>query len=113
MAIQTGDMRERLAIAYGEEALYAALYTSVPGASAGTEVAGGGYVRQPLTWSAGTAGDGQVSATASFSVPAGATIRGAGVHGAASGSYLDGGAVVEQAFPSAGTYDLTLTFTQS
>ena len=115
MAIQTAQGKENLAVAYGTNATYAALYTTAPGASAGTEPTGGSpaYARKALTWTAGSV-DGVVTATATFDVPAGATIVGAGVHTAVTGgTYLDGGAVTSQAFASQGTYVLSLTYTQS
>ena len=111
MAIQTAGMKNSLATAYKNAATYAALYTSAPGASAGSEP-GAPYARKPLTW--GTPSNGAVTATATFDVPAGATIVGAGVHDAVTGgAYLDGGAVTSQAFSTAGSYTLTLTFTES
>ena len=115
MAIQTAQQRENVAVAYGAAATYAALYTTAPGGSAGTEPTGGSpaYARKALTWTAGTV-DGVVTATATFDVPAGATIVGAGVHTAVTaGTYLDGAAVTSQAFGTQGTYTLTLTYTQS
>jgi len=113
MAIQTAQGKENLAVAYGDAADFAALYTTAPGATAGTEVTGGGYARQPLTWAPGTV-DGVVTATATFNVPAGVTVRGGGVHTLVTGGvYLDGATLPDQAFGSAGTYTLTLTFTQS
>lgn len=114
MAIQTASMKNSLATAYKNAATYAALYTTVPGATAGTEVAGGApaYARKPLTW--GAPANGVVTATATFDVPAGATIAGAGIHDAATaGNYLDGGTVTSQAFATQGTYALTLTFTET
>ena len=115
MAIQTAGQRETLAVAYGGAATYAALYTTAPGASQGTEPSGGSpaYARKALSWTAGGS-DGIVSASVTFDVPAGATIVGAGVHTAiTAGTYLDGSAVTSQAFATQGTYVLTLTFTQS
>ena len=114
MALQTASIKNSLADRYAALALFAALYSTVPSASAGTELSGGtpAYARKPLTW--GTAANGATTATATFDVPAGATVAGAGIHSAAtSGSYLDGAAVTTQAFSSQGTYTLTLTFTQS
>jgi hypothetical protein len=115
MAIQTTTQKENLAVAYGTNATYAAVYTTAPGASAGTEPTGGSpaYARKALSWTAGTV-DGVVTATAVFDIPSGTTIVGAGVHTAiTAGTYLDGGAVTSQAFASQGTYTLTLTYTQS
>lgn len=114
MAVQTATMRNALATAYGAQAAYAALYTTAPGATAGTEVSGGtpAYARKPITWGAASAS--AVTATVTFDVPAGTTVVGAGVHTALTGgSYLDGASVTSQAYASAGTYALTLTFTQS
>ena len=48
MAIQTTGMRNALATAYETEATHAAIYTTVPGATAGTEP-GAPYARKPLT----------------------------------------------------------------
>jgi hypothetical protein len=114
MAIQTASMKNSLATAYKNAALYAALYTTAPGASAGTEVTGGApaYARKSLAW--GTASGGVVTATVTFDVPTGTTVVGAGVHDAVTaGNYLDGGSVTSQAFASQGTYALTLTFTET
>lgn len=114
MAIQTVTQRNNLATAYGAAATHAALYTTAPGASAGTEVSGGSpaYARKALSWGAASAS--AVSATVTFDVPTGTTIVGAGVHTAlTAGTYLDGATVTSQAFASQGTYTLTLTYTQS
>lgn len=114
MPIQTVTHRNNLAAAYGAAATHAALYTTVPGASAGTEVTGGSpaYARKPTAWSAPA--NSAVATTVTFDVPSGTTVAGAGVHTAlTAGTYLDGGAVTSQAFASQGTYQLTLTYTQS
>ena len=115
MAIQTAQGKENLAVAYGTNAPYGALYTTAPGATAGTEPTGGApaYARKALTWAPGTV-DGVVTATATFDVPTGTTIVGVGVHTALTGgAYLDGGTVTSQAFSSQGTYAVTFTYTQS
>ena len=114
MAIQTTAQKNNLATAYGTNATHAALYTTVPGASAGTEVTGGSpaYARKAITW--GAASNGVITATVTFDVPSGVTIAGAGVHTAlTAGTYLDGAAVTSQAFASQGQYSLTLTYTQT
>ncbi|MDF9748646.1 hypothetical protein [Arthrobacter sp. ES3-54] len=114
MAVQTVGERNSLATKYGTDAPYAALYTTAPGATAGTEVTGGtpAYARKAVTW--GAASNGAITATATFDVPAGVTIVGAGLHSAATaGTYIDGQAVTSQAFASQGTYTITFTYTQS
>lgn len=112
MALQTSTIKNALATAYGTTALYAALYTTVPAGSAGTEVTGGSpaYARKSVSWGAPV--NGVSTAVVTFDVPAGTTVVGGGVHTLASGgSYLDGGSVSSQTFASQGTYALTLTFT--
>lgn len=114
MAIQTATQKNTLATAYGNSATYAALYTTVPGGSAGTEVTGGSpaYARKAISW--GAPANGVITGTVTFDVPSGTTVAGAGVHTAlTAGTYLDGGAVTSQAFASQGTYTLTLTYTQT
>jgi len=112
MAIQTATQKNTLATAYGNAATFAAVYTTTPGATAGTEPSGGSpaYARKSISW--GAASNGVITATVTFDIPSGATLVGAGVHTAATGgTYLDGGTVTSQAFASQGTYVLTLTFT--
>ena len=114
MAIQTATQKNTLATAYGTAAAYGAVYTTAPGATAGTEPSGGSpaYARKALTWGAPSAG--VTTVTAAFDIPAGTTIVGAGVHTAlTAGTYLDGAAVTSQAFATQGTYTVTFTFTES
>src|SRR3954447_26291883 len=114
MAIQTTAEKNNLATAYGGNAAFGAVYTTAPGATAGTEPSGGSpaYARKALSW--GAPSNGVVTATATFDIPAGVTIVGAGVHTAlTAGTYLDGTAITSQAFASQGTYTVTFTFTES
>jgi hypothetical protein len=114
MALQTNAIKNALADRYGATALFAALFSTAPSGTPGTELSGGSpaYARKALTWS--TAANGVVTATATFDVPAGATVAGAGVYSAATGgTYLDGIPLTSQAYASQGTYAVTLTFTQS
>lgn len=103
--------RNALADAYKAGATHAALYTNAAGASAGTEVTGGTYARVAISW--GTSSAGVVTGTCTFNVPTGVTVAGWGIYTAIAGTYFDGGALTSQAFASAGTYALTLTFTQT
>ena len=116
MPIATNQQKENVAIAYGQAATFAALYSTAPsGSSPGTEISGGSpaYARKSLTWAAGSV-DGVITATAVFDVPTGVTVAGFGVHTAATGgTYLDGTSVTSQAFSSQGTYTVTATYTQS
>lgn len=111
MAIATTTEKNNLATKYGTDAAFATLFSTAPaGATPGTEVTG--ITRQALSW--GAASNGVITATATFSVASGATVAGAGVYTALTGgTYLDGGTLSSQTFGSAGTYTLTLTYTQS
>jgi hypothetical protein len=114
MAIQTTTMKNNLASAYGTNAAYGSVYTTAPGASAGTEPTGGSpaFARKALSW--GAPSGGVTTVTATFDIPASTTIVGAGVHTAVTaGTYLDGASVTSQNFASQGTYALTFTYTQS
>jgi hypothetical protein len=110
MALQTATIKNALASAYGATAVSVALFTTAPGATAGTEVTGTGYARQTPSWGAPVAG--VVTATITFTVPAGVTVKGAGLFNSA-GTYVDGGAVTDQPFPTGGTYQLTVSETLS
>lgn len=113
MPFPTNTMKENAAVGSVSTATHAALYTTAGGASAGTEVTGGSpaYARKAISWSAGAV-DGTTTATVVFDVPAGVTVRGAGLHTAiTAGSYVGGGAVTDQAFASQGTYTLTVNST--
>lgn len=114
--VQTALQRENTAtVGYATTALFAAIYSTVPGATAGVEPSGGSpaYSRKAVNWVAGPV-DGQIVATVVFDVPAGFSVAGAGLHSAITGgSYLDGVSVFGQTFASQGTYTLTLTYTQA
>jgi hypothetical protein len=113
MPIATTGEKNSLATKYGTDAPYAALFSTAPsGSTPGTEVTGTGYARQAISW--GAASNGAITASVTFNVPSGQTVAGAGVYSAVTGgTYLDGGSLTSQAFASAGTYTLTLTYTQS
>jgi hypothetical protein len=115
MAITTTSLKNTLATSYKNAVIYAALFTTDPGAT-GTvvgEVTGGAYARVIITW--GTITNGVVTGTATLNVPAGVTIAfAAGCTSATAGTadLLDKVAITSQNFATAGTYALTLTFTQ-
>lgn len=115
MTIQNTTSRTAMATYYSTQAPYAALYSTAPGASAGTELTGGSpsYARKASNW--GTAASGAITAApAAFDVPSGATVAGMGFHSAVSaGTYWDGATVTSQPFSSQGTYTVTATFTES
>jgi hypothetical protein len=113
MTIASTYGKNQVALAYGTLAAYGAIYTSAPGATAGTEPSGGSpaYARKPLSWSLGA--DGVVTASATFDVPPGTTIVGTGLHTAASGgNYLDGKSETSVTFPVQDTVTVNFTYTQ-
>lgn len=114
MPVQTVTQRNNLAAAYGTNATHGAVYTTVPGATAGTEPTGGSpaYARKPMGWSTPSAS--AISGSPVFDIPSGTTIAGFGVHTAlTAGVYLDGTGVTSQPFSSQGSYTSTATYTQS
>src|SRR4051812_32666971 len=100
MAIANAATRTAMAGYYATQAPFCALYSSAPGATAGTELAGGApaYARKASNW--GTASGSAVSAApAAFDVPSGATVAGVGFHSAVTaGSFWDGASVTSQPF---------------
>ena len=115
MAIATNQQKENLAVAYGNAATHVSLHTADPGTTGTSEVTGGSpaYARKAATWTAGTV-DGVVTVTVTFDVPASTTVTHVGLWTALTGgSFLDKAAVTSQAFASQGTYQVTLTYTQS
>jgi hypothetical protein len=112
VAIQTVLQRNALATAYGAAATHSALASTTPGATAGTELTGGGYARIALTWA--TAANSATTASATHTVGSGATVAGGMLYDAlTAGNYRDGVGVTSQAFSSAGTYTVTYTYTQT
>lgn len=111
MAINTVTLRNTLVTAYKNTIVNSALYSTVPGATAGTELTGGSYARQPLTWGA-VANSTVTSNAANFQVPAGATVAGVGLLDSG-GTYQDGVGVTSQPFSTAGVYTITVSYTQT
>jgi hypothetical protein len=112
--IQTAVKKNTLASAYATDSPFGGLFSTVPGASAGTELTGGApaYARKALSWSAPS--NGVITTTATFDVASGSTVAGAGIYSAVTaGTYTDGTGVTSQTFASQGTYALTLTYTQT
>lgn len=114
-ASTAGSVKEAVAIAYGQNAPYAAMFTADPGTGITPEVSGGTYARVALgTWNAGTAGDGIVTATATFNIPANVSTTHVGIVSAATGgTLLDKAPAVYNSQPSAGQVTVTFTYTQS
>lgn len=114
MAIATNTEKQNLATQYGNNAAYASLHTADPGTTGASEVSGGSpaYARKAITWTAGTTGT--ATGTVTFDVPTGVTVTYCGLWTASSGgSFLDKATVTSQTFSAQGTYQLSLTYTQS
>lgn len=115
MGMTTAE-KEALAAKVATDAPYAALFTADPG-STGTatgEVTGGTYARVALSWVAGSS-DGVYTGTATLNVPAGTTITHGAICSATTGAtvIVSGALTASQLFGTAGTYVLTVTYTQS
>lgn len=108
----TTTLKNVLATAFGTTAVTVRVYSTAPTATAaGTAI--GTVTPETISWSA--AAGGIITATVTFDIPAGTTVKGAGVHDG-SGAFLDGAALFGssgQTWAADGTLPLTLTFTQS
>lgn len=62
-----------------EVAVEASLHTADPGSSGASEVSGGGYARQAVTWAAASGGSIATGAPVVFNVPGSTTITHAGL----------------------------------
>lgn len=73
----------------------------------GTELTGGGYARQAVTWTSASSGLIRPSADLEFSVASGSTVAGwRGYSASSSGTDYGGADLTSQAFATAGTYTL-------
>jgi hypothetical protein len=96
-------------------ATHASIHTADPGGTGASEVAGGSYARQAITWAAASSASKTLTGTVTFQIPSGTTITHAGTWSASSGGTWRGGAALDssQSFPTGGTYTLNLTATAS
>lgn len=73
----------------------------------GTEIAGGSYARQAVSWTAASNGLIRPTADKTFNIPSGATVAGwRGYSASTSGTNYGGADLTSQAFATAGTYTL-------
>lgn len=93
--------------------VYASLHTGDPGTSGTSEVTGGSYGRQAITWAAASGGSKSSSSIPAISVPASTTVGWFGLYSAAtSGTFLGGGSLsASETYGGAGTYNLSVTVT--
>lgn len=113
MAIAAAYTKDQLATEYGQRATHGTVYTTAPGAAAGTEPTGGtpAFARKPLTWSAPSGG--VITASAVFDMPPGTTVVGTGLHDAlTAGNYIDGKTVTEVTFDVQDTVTVNYSYTQ-
>lgn len=87
-------------------ATYLSLHTADPGGTGASEVTGGSYARQAITWGPASAGSKAINEDPVFQVPSSTTITHFGLWSALSGGTWRGGAAlpVSQAFSSPGTF---------
>lgn len=87
-------------------ATHLSLHTADPGSTGASEVAGGSYARQAITWNAAAGGQKTVVETPVFQVPASTTITHFGLWSAVSGGTFRFGKILPnpQTYSSPGTY---------
>lgn len=96
--------------AIGAACTHMALYSDAAGT---TEISGGGYARQAITWAAASGGSKAITGTEVFNIPAGATVRAIGVVTALTGGTQHAvDDVTPETFAAAGNYTVT-SFTMS
>lgn len=103
--------KNNLATKFGTDAVYVTAFNTAPsGGTPGTEIPG--ITRVAASW--GAASGGVITASVTLNIPSGQDVNGIGLYTASSaGSYIDGGAVTTQHYASAGTYTVTLNYTQT
>jgi hypothetical protein len=107
-------VRNALCSTYATNTPFVALYSTAPTTTAGTELTGGApaYARVASSWSAPASGS--MTQTVTHNVASGATVAGVGFHSAATGgTYADGASLTSQPFSSQGTYQTTITYSQT
>lgn len=117
MAMQILAQRQALATKFGTDAPYGLLFTAAPPTTgaATNEVTGGTYARKALSWGAPDS-SAKITGTATFDVPAGVTVTHFGMCASATAGVADVKdftAITSQTFSTAGTLQVTATFTQS
>lgn len=89
-------------------AVYASLHTADPSTGGTSEVTGGSYSRESISWGSPTNGTASSSAPIVFDVPASTTITHLGYWSAASGGTFYGSRELDtsQTYATAGTYTI-------
>ena len=89
-------------------AVFASLHTADPGSNGGSEVTGGSYTRESISWGAASGGTATSNANIVFDVPGSRTITHLGYWSAASGGTFYGSRALDtsQTYATAGTYTI-------
>lgn len=87
---------------------YASLHTAEPNVSGSSEVTGGSYTREAISWAAASGGTAVSDAQIVFDVPTGTTITHLGYWSASTAGTFYGSRQLDtsQTFSSAGTYTI-------
>jgi len=89
---------------------FASIHTADPGGTGASEVSGGGYARQAVTWTAASNGSRSANATLAFSAAASTAANFVGLWSAVTGGTWYGGEALagDNAFNAAGDYNVTV-----
>lgn len=94
--------------AQGAAAVLASLHSADPGTTGTSELTGGSYGRQSVTWGTASSGSIQTNASMDFSVPGGSTVAWVGLWETGGTSFLGGIQLASsEVFSSDGTYTVT------
>lgn len=92
----------------GAVATRVSLHTADPGVGGSSEVSGGSYARQTVTWSAASGGTLTNASSVEFDVPGGVTVTHVGLWNSAGTTFYGGIELSSpESFGAAGTYELT------
>lgn len=97
-----------------ELAPFASLHTADPGSTGASEIVGGSYTRESVTWGTASGGSKTFTLTVTFQIPAGTTFSYFGFWSAVSAGTWRGGEALTggpQSYPTGGTFVLTVTVT--
>lgn len=94
--------------AAAERATTASLHTADPGSDGSSEVSGGSYARQTVTWSAASGGTLTNASSVEFDVPGGVTVTHVGLWDSAGTTFYGGIELsTPETYGAAGIYELT------
>jgi len=97
-------------LGFANSATFLSLHSADPATNGSSEISGGSYARQSISWSSPTSGSTYNSSLIVFSLPAGASVSYVGYWSALNGGTFYGSRALDatNAFPSAGSMTIAI-----